>query len=223
MSPGSLGNRLKREIKANPKKAVILGVVTLVAVYFWVPLVLGWANKNKSRVAATPVVTANASTAPVASPIPNGSTGGNETSAAVRPSWAQVAQWKQNDPRTKTADPLATDRDPFSPVKTETISPEEVAAKAASAKPAVLSPAQAGLVLTSTVVGPERRVAQINGKSYSVGQTIQVIKDSKSLGISFTLVDVQPRSVVLESDGRQFDLAIPQPGQSDKIELMGTP
>ena len=42
MSLERFAKRLRREVIANPKKAAILGIMLLVAIYFWTPLVMGW-------------------------------------------------------------------------------------------------------------------------------------------------------------------------------------
>ncbi len=69
-------------------------------------------------------------------------------------------------------------------------------------KPPVVTPAAAGLVLTSTIIGPQRRVVQISGKTYAVGQTIEVAKEKESLRAAFKLIEVHPRRAVLEAGRR---------------------
>ena len=66
---------------------------------------------------------------------------------------------------------------------------------------------------------------QINGKSYSVGQIIETAKDKErdkdSTATKYNLIEVSPRRAVLEADGERFELTIPEPSQSDKIQLLG--
>jgi hypothetical protein len=69
------------------------------------------------------------------------------------------------------------------------------------------------IALTSTIIGPQRRVAQINGKMYCVGQGIEVIKGREAARVVFKLVEVQPRRAVLEGSGQRFELLIPEPGK----------
>jgi hypothetical protein len=223
-------------------KAAFLGAATLVACYFWIPLVKGWIAPSNPDTTTTTTETMTAPTAaapapvaatpavPAAAPTP-GPEGGSVENKPVGPSWLQIAEWMKNDPRTMTAPPLAIARDPF----------ESPWAKVAEAKPVeavkpktpVITPTAAGLVLTSTIIGPQRRVAQINGRTYAAGQIIVAGKekeagkdknkerDKESLKIAFRLVEVQPRRVVLEANGQQFELTIPEPGKSEKIELLG--
>lgn len=110
-------------------------------------------------------------------------------------------------------------RDPFEAPQAE-LAQRSVEAKQDAKLPTV-TPAAAGLVLTSTIIGPQRRVVQISGKTYSVGQSIEVAKEKESLHATFKLVEVHSRRAVLESAGERFELTIPEPGKSGKIELLG--
>lgn len=219
MKPGSLWKKLKREAKANPGKAVILGIVAVVALYFWVPLVWGWVGKSNAN-AGVEVVQLPPTAAISPSPTDPSVAPASPSPSIEHPSWLQIAQGMENDPRTKTALPLTTTRDPFqSPQALEEDSKK--AADSEELKPRFMTPAEAGLVLTSTVTGAERRIAQINGKTYTEGQTIPAAKDS-TRGVSFTLVEIQPRRVVLEADSQRYDLTIPEPGKTSNIEISGT-
>ncbi len=113
---------------------------------------------------------------------------------------------------------LSTTRDPF-----EAPTVKSVEAKLIEPAPKVptITPTAAGLVLTSTIIGPGRRIAQINGKTYSVGQTVVVKneKEKQTPEARFRVLEVDPRRAVLESDGQRFELSIPEPSQSAKIEI----
>ena len=43
----NLSKQLNHEITANPKKAIFLGILMAVGLYFWVPLLWGWVHKDK--------------------------------------------------------------------------------------------------------------------------------------------------------------------------------
>ena len=218
-----LGKKLRREAAASPKKAILLGLAAVVAIYFWMPLVWGWIGKSDSNVAttaapagATPMV---AATGPAAAPIAPPAA---KPSEPDRPCWQQIIRWMHDDPRTMTAPTLTKTRDPFESPKIEVAETKSV--EPPKPKPVAITPAAAGLVLTSTIIGPQRRVAQISGKIYAVGQTIEVRKEKKDKdagGPAFKLIEVQPRRAVLEADGQRFELLIPEPGKSGKIELLG--
>ncbi len=229
MNIGKLGKKIKREASASPKKAAFLGLATLVAVYFWMPLVWGWIAKgNKNMVSAT-VNSSATPTAPAmsvaASPIAPAATpdASVKKESAKQLSWQQTAQWIDQDPRTKPAARLPILRDPF----TAPIAVQQAKSKSqekAKLKLPTISPEAAGLVLTGTIVGPQRSIAQISGKPYAVGQTIQPLstKQKDIAGITFQLVEVTQRHAVLETDGQRYELSIPEPGKSGKMELTGT-
>ncbi len=229
MNLGKLGKKIKREASASPKKAAFLGLATLVAVYFWMPLVWGWIAKGNKNMASA---TANSSATPTtpamsvaASPIAPAAT--PDASVKKEPKkplpWQQTAQWIDQDPRTKPAARLPILRDPFStPVAVQQA--ESKPKEKAKLKLPTISPEAAGLVLTGTIVGPQRCIAQISGKPYAVGQTIQPLstKQKDVPNISFQLVEVTQRHAVLEADGQRYQLSIPEPGKSGKMELIGT-
>ena len=203
---------------ANPKKAALLGLVTVVALYFWAPLLRGWFTADKADAQATteaaPVtVTAGLQTA-AAAPAAT-----EKPATVVQPSWQQVVEWMHKDPRTMIAPVLVQTRDPFQAPKPD--EPDMTAEDNIKAKPPVIKPTDAGLVLTSTIIGPQRRVVQINGKTYAVGQTVEAAKDKDSIPMKYKLIEIHPRRAILEADGERFELTIPEPSQSDKIQFLG--
>ena len=218
MNLAKLGKKLRREATASPKKAALLGLGALVAAYFWAPLILGWIGKEDTGVVATAV----AQSTPAATTTPPASSAGQaatENNKPTRPSWPQLAQWMESDPRTMTAPALTSTRDPFESAAA-VAAEAEVVEQPKAPPPPVVTPAAAGLVLSSTIIGPQRRIAQINGKIYSVGQSIVVAKEKEPVTARFTLIEVGPRRVVLESNGQRFDLLIPEPGQSSQMEIV---
>src|SRR5688572_4841121 len=82
----SFSKRLQREVLGNPKKAFLLGLLCLVAAYFWAPLVAGWFKGDDVSAAAptnvtpTPAATATAAPSLAAAPV------------ATTFTWRQVAE-----------------------------------------------------------------------------------------------------------------------------------
>jgi type II secretory pathway component PulC len=72
-----------------------------------------------------------------------------------------------------------------------------------------VTPADAGLSLLGTVIGP-RRTALISGKVYQVGREVE----SKD-GYVFLVKDIQSRRIVLERDGQQFELEMARSRSAD--------
>ena len=215
---GKLGKKLSRELVASPKKAAVLGLLLLVALYYWAPLVIGWVSKSgeskeAGKAAAAPTTTAAApATASNAAP--------SKTANPALP-WQQVIQLMENDERTLAAELRALRRDPFALPKPDAPPPKAEAATAAAAaaqsQPVVVTPQSLGLSLSSTIIGSDRRVARISGRTYAEGQTIEVRKDGQT--VAFTLAEVHARRVVLVRDKHKYELTIPDPLQSKKIEL----
>jgi hypothetical protein len=217
-----LGKKLRREIAASPKKAALLGLITVVALYFWAPLVWKWMGKDKMAAGPEPAA-ATAGALPAAQPaLPTALSPSLPAAAAsdapALPSWEQVVQWMHDDSRTKTAARPAQMRDPFDSPKTALAKAKP--AEKAEPRPPAISPSAAGLVLSGTIIGPRRRVAQISGRTYTLGQTIAVAKEKESATATFKLTEVQARRAVLQSGGEKFELTMPEPGKSGKIELL---
>jgi hypothetical protein len=235
-SPGTLmsasfGKRLKRELTGNPKKAGALGVLFVVAIWFWFPLVKGWISPEVKAPPAKPGSAAS-SAAPVAAnqgpagaptnvaanlppSLPAGAPSASPDGTAPQTpafagghTWQQVSTAIANDTRMRPVT-VATDRSNIFPAEP---SAEAVAAAAAAERTAEqpllkLSPSEAGLVLSSTIVGPKRRTALVNGRRYSVGDEIKSKKEGQQ--IVFKLLAVEPKQIVLENSGDRFLMKMP--------------
>lgn len=213
VNPGKLVKRIRREAAANPKKAAVLGILVAVSIYFWAPLVFRWLSVDKGSLASqnTAVVPPAKSAAPGSTPAAR---------ADNRPSWQQIDGWMRNDPRTMSATPASIGRDPFgfpADVVAKTVAEEELKKQTPS-----ISPDRAGLTLSGTVIGPRDRVARINGRTYRVGETIDVKDKKTTVQAAFKVMEVQPRSVILQSGPERYELSLPDPAKSGKIEFQRT-
>lgn len=134
----------------------------------------------------------------------------------ARHSWGQLIEWMENDPQTLSAKRAPDWRDPFMTPETEIVQaqPEAVPEQV---KPEV-SPKSLGMSVSSTIVGPGRRVAQIDGRAYREGGTIKLVRDGQE--IEFTLAEVEPHSVTLTREGKEFRLHTHRPTRSGRIELV---
>ena len=227
VSAKQLTRRLRREVTANPRKAAILGLLALVALYFWAPLLWGWiaggnSEAEPAQAAATPegmppVLSRLAPFSPPAAV--NRPPAGQGKEPLTSYSWDRLARWIEDDPRMKPAREFASRRDPFHAVVQEVAEkPDSEQIKAAEAAAAV-TPESLGLVLSSTLIGPHRRTALVNGRTYEQGRTIELAKDGRPF--EFTLSEVHPRRIVLKREGRRYELTIPQPAASGRLELYG--
>ncbi|MEX2560685.1 MAG: hypothetical protein WD403_12260 [Pirellulales bacterium] len=189
--------QLRREARANPKKAGFLALMLVVAIYAWAPVAMNWA-------APEPLAAAPPAPSAVGQPGPQmASTATSAHSPVPLPPWQHVAAWMDGDPLMRPGwgqEHLAYGRNPFAP--------DQSAQRAAGSRPddeapGNASPAELGMVLSSTVIGPLRRTAMINGKAYPQGAEVQAAD-----GTRFVLSRVEPRRVVLSRGGRHFELAI---------------
>ena len=221
MKFSSIVRQLKREAAANPKKAGFLGVLALVAVWFWVPLVWGLIGpEEESTEVATSPATGSAMTATQKfGPIqqPTGSLGENGVLTAPDRgglAWNQLVEWMGNDPRLLASSYVPGPRDPFREPQAPQVADHE---NEKAPVPQLVTPADLGMTLSSTIIGSGRRVARIGGKNYTQGSTVEGDKDGQR--IKFTLAEIHPRRVVLIRESRPFELKVPSPGQSSRIEL----
>lgn len=215
VSQSRLIKQLRREISANPKKALFLGLLILVALYFWAPLVCGWFTEDDSP-ATTAAADAEAELPSAAPAQPK--TPPEQEAEGLRHPWQQLVHWMDNDPRTLPAILPPEQRDPFLSPKPQ-VAEEDTQDKPKTVPPET-TPEGLGMVLSSTIIGPRRRLARISGKTYKLGQSVTLEKDGQQ--VTFKLVELHPRRVVLEREGKRFDLKIPSHHKSGRIELAGS-
>ncbi len=213
-----LTKQLRREVTANPKKAAVLGLLAAVALWFWAPLVWGWVASDGENTAEA--VESDTDTPP---DMPIGhaeksKTMQQKTEAPQHP-WRQVVEWMEDDPLTSTANTIINKRDPFQMQRPEVVEETVEPKVEPETVQKDLTPEELGLVLSSTIIGTHRRLAQINGKIVELGRLVNVTKDDRRY--EFRLVEVQHRMVVLQRNSDRFELRIPVPIDSEKIELYG--
>lgn len=204
MSLNKLTRRLRREIRSSPKKAAALGLLLLVAVYYWVPLLKGTiANEDQAVATAAELPEPGFPSVAIARPGPQL----EATAAAAAPSygWEDLVRWSREDAATRPAETLIQRRDPFQPVRTEIAEVDSAPKEEAPVQPLV-TPEKLGMKLSGTVVGKGRKVAVIDGKAYAEGRSVQLFQDGRV--IDFKLTEVHPERIVLEQLGERFELEI---------------
>lgn len=213
MNASKLIKRLRREAKASPKKAAALGLLLLVAGYYWMPLLKAVVTKadaagRKPRESAEADFTAM---------IPSGEGSAAEGKATPTYGWERLAEWIDEDALTRPAESLVTRRSPFEPVVAEIALAETDQEMEQPARKSP-TPESLGMALSGTVVGPGRRVAVIDGKAYPEGRSVEARQSGDV--IQFKLSEVHPERIVLERLGEQFELAIPRRSSSPLIEAI---
>jgi hypothetical protein len=219
-----LARQLRREASRNPKKALVLGLLVVAAVYYWTPLVRRWLSEDD--LPPTQAVDGLAAGS-LARPVDDVTADGPDprVSGQVKtPSWDKVICWMEQDPTTTPVADLGKDRDPFWVAERKPAELEggesEAEQRPGPAAPAV-TPEELGIQLSATVVGPRRRVAMIDGEAYSEGRRIVRTKDGRQF--EFTLLEILPRHVVLEREDNRFLLEIPRRQWTRQIELVRNP
>lgn len=201
-----LAKQARRDLAANPKKAAILGLMLLVAAYFWGPLLWKWlapggkAKGGKEGQTALILEDDPVEAAPQAKP------------GALRPfRWEKVRQQIRGD---RFMVPAAYENhwpNPFAPLPVTTVTQQPIEGESQAAIGAAktekeLTPDTAGLTLASVTISPRLRTATIGGRTYREGATITVGggEDRTASAAAFRLVRVERQGVELEREGRTW-------------------
>ena len=188
MTLGKLGKQIARELRQNPKKAVILAGMCVVALYYWVPILRRWSSAD-----ASPVSKPASATAPT-QPTPT------STRGAVR-RWEEVAAAIDADPQMQPVE-VNVSWNPFAvPDRDEEASQTEPEPEPDTAT----TPQDVGLELQSTIVGKHRQTAVINGVAYGTGNWVPAPEDPT---IRYRLIEITHDTVTLERHGRRYTLTL---------------
>lgn len=197
--------RLARDLKANAAKSAVLGVLLLVGMYFWIPPL--WRAVAGSSPAVATVPETVPATPPASTTPPPTST---IPPAPQSVTWHEAERIRTEDDLFRSASPTDVRANAFVfdagflPIDVEFGEEEKVAGTADSTKPTGAAPLsdRAALTLKSTLIGSNRRVAIINGRTYSEGAVVA------AAGRSWTLLNIEPRRVLLDGDGGTLELRI---------------
>jgi len=204
----SLPERLIRDLKANGPKTAVLGVLVLIGLYFWIPPL--W------RTMTGPAATASAAATPATAAIdPQPAADATAAPGAAESfTWHDAERLRAEDDLYRTVDPSEIAANAFVfdggflPIDVEfgEADPKAVLAEAARTAEAEAAgrspPAAPSLTLKSTLVGSNARVAVINGRVYPEGATVA------AAGRTWTLMNVEPRRVLLDGEGGTLELKI---------------
>lgn len=219
-----LGTRLKAELARNKAKSAVLGIMFLVATYFWIPLLgdlFGGDSSGEADI-ATPATRAQAD-------IPASVEVTKSTKGEAKPlDWRTAVARLREDPLRGPIETFSLSRDPFAnlsiplatqPPELEEETEEQKTEHDVQQPPEPMPPTfeELGLVLNGIMVGINSRVATINGTNYREGQTVTVFADNSSRADSLppqtTEVKAEVNSihsnfVVVRYDGRPHKLVL---------------
>jgi hypothetical protein len=209
-----LVKQLQREAAGNPKKTAVLGLMALVALYFWAPLLWQWlvpSGEQKKPVNKGEI-------ALILTDDPAEPSQQARARKANRFRWDKVRQAIQSDQHMVSAAFDAGWADPFggAVAVTPTLPTSPVAEVAATD----IGPGEAGLVLTSVLIGARQRTATINGETYREGDLVTAGPADATQSIVFRLARIGSREVDLERNRRTFtlELQLPKLASGDEIE-----
>ncbi|MBM3999714.1 MAG: hypothetical protein FJ297_09285 [Planctomycetes bacterium] len=236
---GGLVRRLTREIGQNKGKAAVLGLLCLVAVWFWAPLV------RKHAFAKAPPTAGDATSAgdsasdsahdsasdSGANVVTGNGSATPETSSETVLDWKALEVWRKTEPRMTPisidagwANPFARiepDAPPTTVVETDG-GATDPAPSDASAEP--VTPESAGLTLRGTILSPRGALANINGQLLGVGGALRVgATDVESEGIEFRVVSIESDHVVVDRSGTSFRIDVVPPRRDDDGRIVIRP
>jgi hypothetical protein len=214
-----LSKQLRRDMAANPKKAAALGLMVLVALYFWGPLVWRWVAASGNKRSDKTEMAALILTDDPAEP-----TQQTKARGGAKFRWEKVRQLIQEDRHMRSAafDPTWTD--PFgrgakiSLTETQTPPPAESATAAAAS--IAKEPEEFEIVLNGIFIGAKTRVATINGEPCYVGEMVALGDKDDTTTQRARVKRIERQAVVLEMNGRAFriELNAAKLARGDEIE-----
>lgn len=172
MTFDNLAKTLTKELGRNKKKSAILGVMCLVALYFWAPLIWGWfAGDGSEESVALPETTP--SVAAPSTPPPTTPTARSKTERLVP--WDRLLSMMEQDQHMTTAALPQGMRNPFAEMVINS-SPVERDVDTTAVPAAMTDPAEIelGLELSAVIIGPRIQMATINGRTYRQGEQISI-------------------------------------------------
>lgn len=216
VSMNRVAKQLRREALANPKKAIVLGLLLAVGLWFWIPLVGSWIWPDDPSAEGTAVASV-AQPPPLPAPMASRAQGPPDEVQVPRHPWRQLVQWIHSDPRTQPAGIPPEGRDPFVIPGSQLVEVPSVEDPDGPIVPPDVAPESLGMVLSSTIIGPGRRMARIDGKLYRQGDPVAHQKDGRP--IRFLLAEVHSRQVILQRNGERFELKTPSAPRAGTIEV----
>jgi hypothetical protein len=220
-----LAKQLRRDMAANPKKAAALGLMLLVALYFWGPLIANWAMAGGSKRSAK-MSTANL----ILTDDPAEVTQQMRARSGGKFRWERARQLMLQDRAMTSAafDPMWVD--PFAKSAQEIVLEQPSEAGGSSAEQtAAMAPIAADaldLVLGGVFIGSKNRVATINGEAWHEGDMLVVTgREDKSITQKVRVLQIRRQGVTLEVAGGlvTLQLSTPSLAQGDEIQKKKPP
>lgn len=207
MKLDKLLKRLKRDLSASPQKAAALGLMILVALYFWAPLIIKFVGggQAKKSIASQVNLTAVPAITPVAVQPASDPVRWDRVRAALAQDRFMLAaahqtSW-QNPFRRHPADTNTDDSQPAA--ETELKQPGEPAVASDDTRMKELA---AGIVVTSVLISARDRAAFIRGTTYRVGDVLEIGGENGERKLELLLTSIDEDGVDVNLAGRTLRL-----------------
>lgn len=207
MKLDKIARQIRRDIAASPRKAAVLGLMVLVALYFWLPMIWGWIKPAGGN----PAAVASASGVILEDEVVDPAKAVKKEGRAF--AWEKVRRKVAADPRMTPAVFEASWVDPFRLPPAAAAGNSGTTPPAASGQNLPIDPAVLGLKLTSVAISAQRRAAIISGEKYKEGDLVPTSggRSDAPPGIEFRLTKVGFHEVHLEYQGRTYILELSRP------------
>ncbi len=232
MNVARLKRQIKRELVQNKKKTAVLATISVVALYFWTPLIVDWIQPE-----GTTAHPAENSDAPLSAAAPVVIAQPTETWNSNF--WIDQLKTIEQNPGLQTGTLIQANRDPFGRSGQALAERQMELANEATLPPqnfSAITPAEAGLSLMGTIIGPKSRIAKIGGEYYQENDIIEIpngvepinygqetnpsINSSELVNrAEFTVVSIERRQVKLSQENNTFILQIQRPQISRDLTL----
>ncbi len=222
MKLDKLVKQISRDAKANPKKAALLGVMALVALYFWAPLMAKFCLPKSGKHG---VKTTNAGLILTDDPVEPAEKAKSTTAAKFH--WAKVKDLIEHDPRMTPAAYDEAWSDPFAVAIVHTPEAEEMSVSAPEhvplAEPSPVTPEDAGLVASNILISPRRKTVMINGDTYRENEIVSAaLKDNPSTVFEFRVIQIDRQRITLEREGKTYVLELSKSGLAAGDQIQRT-
>jgi hypothetical protein len=208
--------KLKRDISASPQKAAALGLMVLVALYFWSPLVLKFAGiggktKNKKTVASKVILTDDPILTKVAAHPAIDSARWDRARLSLTQDRLMLAaphreEWKDPFHRLSIVTNSTEPSNSTEPVSQPKGRAQEPAALDESAEEQIT-----GITVSTLLVGKRESAAMIRGTVYRVGDTIHLDGEKGESQLELKVVGIDALGVNLECQGKSFRIERARP------------
>jgi hypothetical protein len=203
--------KLKKELARNKAKSAVLGLLCLVAAYYWLPL-LGKLLPSKKK-AATAISEAEiVAQLPIPlNPVSGGPSSTTTIPAATDLSWQEIAKAISADVYMTSVASDPTSRSPFAvaePVIKKSIQTDSIPADEDDPAEPNTPELTVDFVVTSVIVGSRRSVATINGVSYKLGDSV------RSSDAEFQIVGIDAESISVTNGGEEIQVPVSKPWAS---------